>query len=131
MEAQSLVQTLEDFLAISPNAVVVEDGQIIFNLQTAKYSITQGNRDNCVLHLWSEERNTVRRVIKMEQKNSVLRLTVQQFGKSKPHVVEICASSDRRTPAARNTERARFQRTFERVLLKHFARYEVIQLRST
>ncbi len=56
-----LSRTVADFLAEAAGAVVLEDGAVAFDLAQAKYSIS-GERNKCLLHLWSAERNAVRRV---------------------------------------------------------------------
>ena len=56
-----LARTIEDFLNESPTAVVLEDGLGVFDLASARFSIST-EQNKCLLHLWSEERNVVRRV---------------------------------------------------------------------
>jgi len=56
----SLARAVQEFLSASRDAVVMEDGGITFDLATAKYSIS-GEHGKCLLHLWSAERNVVRR----------------------------------------------------------------------
>ncbi len=119
MDADALTKSLQDFLAESPAAVVVEGGEVIFDFTTAKYAC-RAERGKCLLHLWSDERNTVRRVLDTEIKNGVLRLRVQRFGQSRPGVMEICCNRDRRTPTARKTARAAYQRLLQRVLERSF-----------
>ena len=86
MSPETLARSIEDFLADAPDSVVVEDGQVAFDLAEAKYSISS-EHGKCVLHLWSHERNVVRRVLDSELKSSVLRLSVQKFGQPKPHTL--------------------------------------------
>ena len=97
MNPETLVRTVEDFLVGARNAVVMEDGAVAFDLAQSKYSIS-GERNKCVLHLWSSERNVVRRVIEAEMKNEVLRLEVQRLGQAHPSKLEICRERERRTP---------------------------------
>jgi hypothetical protein len=59
MTPDALIQTLEGFLAGARDAVVLDDGAVLFDLAQAKYSIS-GERNKCLLHLWSDERNLVR-----------------------------------------------------------------------
>ena len=58
---QQVAAALEEFLAEHPKAVVLEDGKVLFDMRTAKYSLTT-EHGRCALQLWSEERNIVRRV---------------------------------------------------------------------
>jgi len=119
MGVDAIARSLEDFLAEAPNAVVVEGGEVIFDFVSAKYACS-AERGKCLLHLWSEERNTVRRVLDSEMKNGALRLTVQRFGQARPGVMEICRDRDRRTPTARKAARASYQRLLERLLKRSF-----------
>ena len=94
------MRTVEDFLLCARDAVIVEDGAVVFDLAQSKYSIS-GERNKCLLHLWSDERNFVRRVLEAEVKSEILRLAVQRLGQSKPTKLEICRERDRRTPTAK------------------------------
>ena len=78
----SLSQVLSEFLNGARAAVVVEDGAIAFDLAESKYSIS-GEYNKCLLHLWSSERNFVRRVLDAEVKATTLRLQVQRMGQSR------------------------------------------------
>ena len=89
---------LEAFLAEAPHAIAIENGEPLFDFATARYSVS--GEGKCVLHLWSEERNAVRRVLDAELKSRVLHLSVLRFGQSQPTVLEICADRDQRTPTA-------------------------------
>jgi hypothetical protein len=119
MSAVDLSRKIEDFLHDSPQAVVVEGGQVIFDLTTAQYSLSSA-RDKCVLEMWSGERNHVRRVEEAELRNGVLRLSVRKFGQARPHRLEICSQRDRRTSAAKHSSRSAYQRVLERVLQREF-----------
>jgi hypothetical protein len=118
---------LEDFLGGSRQAIVLEDGARIFDLADAKYSIS-GEYDKCLLHLWSTERNTVRRVVDAEVRNGNLRLLVQRLGQSRPSKLEICRGRDHRTPTARRVARATYQQHLRRVLERHFPGFSLAKL---
>jgi hypothetical protein len=113
-----LTRTLEEFLAASRDAVVLENGALIFDLQAARYSLS-GDHGKCLLHLWSAERNLVRRVLDAEQKANVLRLSVQRMGQARPSRLEICLRRDARAPAARKAARSAYQQVLERILTRH------------
>ena len=119
MTTESLTSALEGFLSGSSGAVVIEDGAVMFNLEQAKYSVS-GERNKCLLHLWSEERNVVRRVLEVESKGESLRVTVQRMGQLRPTRLEICRERDARTVSARKKARAVYQHILERVLGKSF-----------
>lgn len=129
MTPDALIQTLEGFLAGARDAVVLDDGAVLFDLAQAKYSIS-GERNKCLLHLWSDERNLVRRVLDVEVKNQVLRLTVQRLGQARPGKLEICRQRDRRTPTAKRAARLAYQRSLQGTLERRFSAYEASRLSS-
>ena len=108
--AEVLVRTVEDFLTGSRDAVVIENGAVAFDLASAKFAVL-GEHNKCVLHLWSAERNVVRRLLEAEVRNEVLRLAVQRLGQAKPIKLEICRERDRRTPTARKAARTAFSKS--------------------
>jgi hypothetical protein len=110
-----LARSLQGFLADAPNAIVFEEGQALFELASAQYSIST-EKDRCLLHLWSQERNLVRQVLAAEAKNGTLTLTVRRFAQARPGKLEICADRERRPPTAQKAARSRYARTLERVL---------------
>jgi len=127
VNAGSLSSALQSFLLSSRDAAVIEDGEIIFDLRSAKYSIS-GERDKCLLHLWSAERNVVRRVVDLELKNDVLRLAVLRLGQEHPSKLEICRERDRRTPSARKAVRSVYQSRLRRALERHFPDFKLSPL---
>jgi hypothetical protein len=130
MAPEALTRTVEDFLAGARDAVVTDEGAVLFDLAQAKYSIA-GERNKCLLHLWSEERNVVRRVLDVEVKNEVLRLVVQQLGQTKPSKLEICRQRDRRTPTAKRAARVAYQRSLQGTLERRFSAYEASRLTTS
>ncbi len=115
MNPDLLARSLQEFLASSRGALVLEDGQLLFDLATAQYSVS-AEKDRCLLHLWSQERNLVRQVLAAEVKNGTLTLTVRRFAQARPSKLEICADRDRRPPSAQKAARNRYARVLERVL---------------
>jgi hypothetical protein len=118
MTPDLLARSLQEFLAESGRGVVIEDGQVIFDLESARHSIS-AERGRCLLHLWSEERNVVREVLDAEIKQGTLNLSVRGFAKARPHRMEICRNRDRRSPTAKKEARSRYARLLERVLRRH------------
>lgn len=130
MTPESLSKVVADFLAGSRAAVVVEDGAVAFDLASAKYSIA-GEYNKCLLHLWSEERNVVRRVVDAEVKGTTLRLQVQRMGQSRATRVDICRDRDQRTPAARRAARAGYEARVRRALERNFSAWKVVRLTTS
>ena len=110
---------MEDFLAEHARAVLLEDGRVLFDMRSSRYSLSQ-EHGRCTLHLWSEERNLVRRVVCTVARKGSLRLSTLRFGQSKPQMLELVSAPDRRTPTARDTTRRRYAATLERVLQRTF-----------
>jgi len=130
MTPDSIVRTLEEFLASSSTATVVEDGVVLFDLAQAKYSIS-GENNKCLLHLWSTERNMVRRLLDIETKGETLRVTVQRTGQARPQKLEICRQRDRRTASAKRKSRVLYRRILERVLLRNFPELAIVYLSTS
>ncbi len=124
---ESLTRAVSDFLSEAATAVVVENGAVVFDMARAKYSIS-GEHNRCLLHIWSAERNSVRRVLDAEVKNGALRLAVQRLGQAKPSKLEICRERDRRSPTTRRLARASYEQKLRRTLERHFPDFKVAQL---
>lgn len=126
---ESLARLLEQFLADAPQAVAREDGAVLFEFNTARYSVS--GEGKCVLHMWSEQRNAVRRVLDAEVKQGVLRLQVLRFGQSQPNLLEITADRDWRAGTTKRVARERYQSLLERVLRREYPGYKLEQLSSS
>ncbi len=134
--AQTSVQTteqiaaaLEAFLAEHARAVVLEDGKVLFDMREAKYRLAT-EHGRCSLHLWSDERNVVRRVSATTMRSGVLRLSTHRFGQTKPATLELVADRDRRMPSTREATRAKYLRVLERVLLRSFPEFKADAFRT-
>jgi hypothetical protein len=127
MTPDSLSQMLSEFLDGARAAVVVEDGAIAFDLAESKYSIS-GEYHKCLLHLWSHERNFVRRVLDAEVKPTTLRLQVQRMGQNRPTRLDFCRDRDQRSPAARRAARAAYEPRLRRALERNFPGWTVVKL---
>ncbi len=121
--SETLTGMLEHFLADTPQAVLLQDGVILFDFATAKYSVTGNGK--CVLHLWSEERNIVRRVLDAQLQGRTMRLTVLRLGQAHTSVLEVCTERDQRTGALKRSTRMRYQQLLERVLQRDYPGFKV------
>src|SRR5580698_1618080 len=115
MTPEALARALQEFLSTASSGVVIEDGQILFDLSTAQTSIST-DKGRCLLHLWSDERNMVRHVVYAEVKNGTMTLSVRRFAQARPHKMEICQDRDRRAPSAQKAARNTYARVLERAL---------------
>jgi hypothetical protein len=127
MTPETLTSTLQEFLSEAASAVVLEDGAVAFDLAQARYSIS-GEYNKCLLHLWSAERNAVRRVLDAEVKNGTLRLAVQRLGQARPTKLEIRRERDHRTPTAKRLARMAYEHKLRRALERHFPEFTVARL---
>ncbi|HZY73026.1 MAG TPA: hypothetical protein VFE22_07970 [Edaphobacter sp.] len=127
--AGEIAAALEAFLLEHAGAVVLEDGRMLFDMREAKYSLGI-EHGRCTLHLWSEDRNLVRRVGAATLRNGVLRLATYRFGQAKPQTLELAADRDRRTPSTREAARERYLRVLERALERSFPGWRPEGLRT-
>jgi hypothetical protein len=127
MNPETLTRTVQEFLSEAASAVVLENGGVAFDLANAKYSIS-GEHDKCLLHLWSAERNAVRRVIDAEVKGATLRLAVQKMGQARPTKLEICRERDRRTVTAKRACRYAYEYKLRRALERHYPDLTIAKL---
>ena len=88
MTADLLARAVQEFLAESRGGAVIENAEVIFDLESAQFSISS-ERGKCLLHLWSGERNVVRQVMDAELKNGELRLSVRGFAQARPHQLGV------------------------------------------
>ncbi len=119
MDPETLIRILRQFLAGSREALVSEAGAVLFDLRVARYSVS-GDHGRCLLHLWSAERNVVRRVVDAELKSNTLKLTVLRLGQARPTKLEICCDRDRRPASAHKAARLAYEQRLRRVLARRF-----------
>ena len=127
--AAELARLLEQFFTDHPRAALLEDGRLLFEMATAKYSLS-AEHGRCVLHLWSEERNLVRTVVGLEVRKETLRIRVRRLGMARPQSLEVIRDRDQRTPATRTVARTKYLRLLERLATRHFHDYKLENLRS-
>jgi hypothetical protein len=130
MTPDLMARKLEEFLQGSRGAVVRENGVELFDLTQTKYSVT-GEYNRCLLHFWSTERNLVRRILDVDTKNDVLRVTVQRLGQSQPTKLEICRYRDLRTPNEKRASRLAYRHKLRRILERNFSGFTVGDLRTS
>ncbi len=127
--AARLAQQIEEYILKHPAAAILEDGRVLFDMRSARYS-TKDSHGRCLLELWSGERNLVRTVVEVRQRAASLRLMTRRMGATKPQALELVASSDRRTPTTRDAARRNYQRLLDRSLTRRFIGAKVDGLRS-
>ncbi|HEU4634561.1 MAG TPA: hypothetical protein VFS41_00165 [Edaphobacter sp.] len=126
---EEIAAGIEDFVSRYPNAAVLDEGRIAFDMRVAKYRLAV-EHGRCTLQLWSEEANLVRRVLSIQERGGILRIYVMRFGQTKPQILELVADRDRRTPSTREATRVKYLRVLERVLARTFPECKVEGLRT-
>ena len=124
-----LARSLEQFFSDHPRAALLEEGRLLFEMATARYSVS-AEHGRCVLHLWSEERNMVRTVLGLEVRKERLRIRVRRLGVPKPQSLEVIRDRDQRTPATRTLSRNKYLRLVERLAERHFHDFRLESLSS-
>jgi hypothetical protein len=124
-----MAQIVAAYLAAHPAAAVLEDGRVLFDLRSSRYSIDESH-GRCVLQLWSDERNLVRTIVEVRERAQCLRLATRRMGAPRPQMLEITPTCERRTPTVRESARRNYLRLLERVLSRQFIGAKVDGLRS-
>jgi len=121
-EAQTpahITTVVQAFLDEHPDSLLLEDGHTLFDLRTAKYSLSSSH-DRATFHLWSDDRNLVRSVLSVTPRAHTLRLSTQRFGRPRPQNLDLVPDKGLRTPTDRESTRQRYLRLLDRVLLRAF-----------
>jgi hypothetical protein len=118
-DAAAIAAAIESFVQTHADAVVLEDGKVIFDLREAKYSLST-EHGRCTLHLWSDERNMVRRVVAATPRAGTLRLATHRFGQTQPALLELLPSRERRAPSSLAQARTAYLRLLQRALQRTF-----------
>ena len=120
---ENLRARIESFLAADSAREVTEDGELLFELRRTEFRLEE-NRGRLLLHLWSPERNWVRRVVGIaEETPAKLVVEVERFGSRRPGKL-VVAAPRRRTPSERERAagRRQFGAWFRRLLARQFPR---------
>jgi hypothetical protein len=115
--ASQLVEAIEEYLEAHPNAALLEEGRVAFDMRFARYSVSESH-GRCLLQFWNDERNLIRTVVEVRPRAQALRILTRRMGQSKPQTLELVSTSDRRTPTARDAARRNYVRLLERVLTR-------------
>lgn len=127
---EQIAAAIAEFLAEHSEAAVLEDGKVLFDLRSAKHSLST-EHGRCSLHLWNEERNVVRHIVAVTARANSLRLAAKRLGPAQPKIMELVDSRERRTPTTRDAARTRYQRLLERVLERNFPEWSVEGFRTS
>ena len=120
---EQIAAALESYLADYPNAIVMEDGKVLFDMRSSKYALST-EHGRCTIHLWGDDRNLVRRVSATDLRNKVLRVATHKFGQTRPQTLEFAGDKDRRTPSTREATRVRYVKVLTRALERQFPHWK-------
>ena len=105
-------------IASSGFAEVREDGEWLAELAALRYELRHEGKTPLV-HLWSDDRNLTRRVLRVrEQSQDRIVLEVQRFGRAKPGRLEFLRADSPRSPG--RITREQFRARFQRILAERF-----------
>lgn len=127
--AEQIADIVTEFLAGHGEAAVLEDGKLLFDLRSAKHSLST-DHGRCSLHLWSDEHNLVRTIIAATLRGDSLHLSTRRLGQTQPKFLEIVSNCDRRTPTTRDVARTRYLRLLERALARNFPDWNLTGFRT-
>ncbi len=126
---EQIAATISEFLEEHAEAAVLEDGKVLFDLRTAKHSLST-EHGRCSLHLWNDERNVVRNIVAVTARANGLRLSAKRLGHAQPKTLELVSALERRTPTTRDAARTRYQRLLERVLARNLPDWSIEGFRT-
>ncbi len=127
-DLDKLERTLEA-LGASGAVEVREDGEWLAELSGMRYEVRREGK-HPLIHLWSEERNLVRRIVRVaEESPQHIVLEVQRFGRSKPGRLEF-VSAEAPRPAGR-LAREKFRARFRQILAQQFPDEQVESLTTS
>jgi len=126
MSAEPLAEwrkRIEEFLRADRTREITEDGELLFDLQQTEFRLEE-SQGRLLLHLWSPERNWVRRIVGLaEQDDGALVLRVERFGRARPGKLVVARPRRRRKQAGdRSSERRMFAAWLRRLLEREFPR---------
>jgi len=117
--------TLEEFFRAG-EVEVYEDSRLLGAMTGTQFELIL-RAGHVVLHLWSEESNLVRRIVRVaEQEQDRLVLEVQKFGRGRPGKIELVRAAARRP--ARRLGREKFRAQFAQMLAEQFPDERVVSL---
>lgn len=126
---EQIAAAIEAFLADHDQAAVMEDGKILFDLSSARWSLSM-EHGRCVLYLWNDERNLVRNIVSAAPRAGSLRLATRGFGHAQPKLLDLVSTQARRTPTTRDAARACYLRLLQRALARNFPDWRLEGLRN-
>ena len=122
-----LLERVRDFLAGCRTPVAVEPGLQPVRIETGSYAL-EVQRSGCVLHVWGEGGNIVRRITSIRsQRGDRLDVRVRRFGASDT-TLSLIDRARKGGAFDRQAESIEFRESFRRVLQREFRDWEITRL---
>lgn len=120
---ENLRARIEAFLAADTRREITEDGELLFDLRHTRFRLEEAH-GKLLLHLWSPERNWVRRVVGIARETSDrLEVEVERFGQARPGKLVVAAPPRRPSHEhGRATARRKYSAWLRRLLKREFPR---------
>lgn len=119
---ESLRARIEGFLGAASGHEITEDGELLFDRRRTRFRLEE-SRGKLLLHLWSPERNWVRRVLGLvEESAGRLVLRVERFGRRRPGKLVVALPRHRSRRREGTAARQRYSARLARLLAREFPR---------
>lgn len=122
-----LLETVKDFLAGCRTPIAVEPGLQPVRIEPGSYSL-DGHRSGCVLHVWVEGGNIVRRITSIRsQMSDRLDVRVRRFGASDT-TLSLIDRARKGEAFDRQADSIEFRESFRRLLQREFREWKIGRL---
>ncbi len=129
-DLDSVKSMIESCIARFREPVLVEEGEAPIPIEPSRYSVDVGPR-GCLLHVWSETGNLVRRITAVvAENNSRVELRAARFGGGNA-VVTLIDRAAKGPAALRGARRTVFREFFRRMLARHYKGWTLDRLSSS
>jgi hypothetical protein len=120
---QELRARIQSFLSSGEQREITEDGDLLFGLGETQFRLQEA-QGKLLLHLWSSERNWVRRVLRIaEETPERLVIEVERFGQKRPGKLLVAIAGGRvSTVRERAIARRKYSAWLRRLLTREFCR---------
>ncbi len=120
---QEVSEVIRQFIEACRDPVVVEPGDDPIAIQPGRYSL-EAHGAGCLLHVWGEGGNVVRRVSSVGQQRGRLDLRAHSFGKG-DITLSIVDRARRGAELERGSRAARFREQLRRMLRRQFPDWNI------
>lgn len=117
--ATELALLISTFLTEHPDARVEHEGVELFNLRQDRYSVS-AEHNRCLLHLWSDQQNLVRTVVRLQVRAQSLQVETKRLGQSELQKLTLKAGKASAEPSARKEMRREYLKRLMRQLSQQF-----------